>query len=155
YSLEQLDKAFRGQLLDPKSAKDKDLAERARKDINTILSGPGRESILSRYKDEAELLNAGHAIQTNMADFSIYQDSLLKVQETDAQAAISQFRQTYEPRVYKRDELLKAFETQVNNVKSDTEKETAMWSWAGGGALIVILIVSVLIGAHQTTAVNK
>src|SRR5262245_59971841 len=81
YSLEQLDKAFRGQFLDPKSAKDKDLAERARKDINTILSGPGRESILSRYKDEAELLNAGHAIQTNMADFSIYQDSLLKVQE--------------------------------------------------------------------------
>ncbi len=153
--LVEMGDAFRGLLLDPKSEADRKLGAEAEKELERIL-----DDVQGRYGDDGNLLRSiknlrDFACKTNGA-FQSYQTKLLALQETDPTAAIAQYASTYATSIREpRTRLLADFEGRVHTVRTaDVLMIEEISSW-GSYALVAILVISVAIGAYQTSAVTK
>lgn len=147
--------ALRGLLLDPKNEQDRKISADAEKELEHVL-----DALQSRYGDNENLLNSikhvrEFAGKTNAA-FQVYQTKLTDLQETDAAAAIAMYAKSYTSSIrVPRTRVLSEFETRVQLIRNaDLAAIDEVSSW-GLVLLITILLISVTIGAYQSSAVTK
>ena len=153
--LEQMNDALRGLMLDPRNKPDRDQWDQAKSDLASLL-GSSDKVILGRYqKKYPSLDNAVRLVLAAATDLNKDQSSLTAVQETDPNAAINLYRQSYAPKLKARNDALNEFDRQVNSIHD------RIVSNSDEAELIVVIIAAGLaiaafwIGAYRSSSITE
>jgi methyl-accepting chemotaxis protein WspA len=155
--LEQMNSALRGLLLDPKNTNDTLLASDSSDKLSHLLRQLQDQH--GDYYDYTDLQKALRAISTFVTvKFNPYQAKLVGaggVQDTDRNAAIVQYSQTYVAMDHERRDLVNSFEVEVAKINSASGEASHYVSWFGLAILLALLFASLWLGAYQTSSVSE
>jgi methyl-accepting chemotaxis protein WspA len=145
----QMSDAVRGLLIAPADEIEKKRREVAENDLTKV-------DFQAKYADQRELARA----VKNLQDFATrslipFQNRVLKLMETDPEAAAAEYKQSYIMIRRQRDDLFTDLTNQIEKVKNEENLRSRTVSIVGSGCIAAILIATVLVGRFQSSAVTQ